>query len=180
MLGSGILWLDKQVARAVLDEAYAIIEEGYALKNWGCLGPDLVSNIGIALKLEKDFSPFNHFYAIENQQRYLFESAEKKEYAKTLIADSFVAHIWNKDRNGIIKGSLLEELMSENFINQEIQDQEIVEMARKQAQKIVDLTAFYRVYKKKNPNFGWIQENLKTSIKDVKNSLKKEKQAKWK
>lgn len=49
--------------------------------------------MGIALKLEREFLPFDYFYAIENQRRFLLESPEKKEYAKKLIAESFVVHI---------------------------------------------------------------------------------------
>lgn len=173
---NAVLWCNN----LVLDELNSRVDtitksKNYELSFWGELGPTLLTKTLLDLSLHNQFFPAHMFYGITSNDRNMFTDPSKKPVGKTLIADSYLAHIWtsrwkneNIDKNNPPQNSLLKELIDFSYTNYFVADNTGSTYHYDRAMAISKL---YASLLKRSPDMdGWT--NYMTSKLDI-NEIKK-------
>jgi hypothetical protein len=151
ILANGAMWADNIFLDFINKKTKEISEQkNYILSFWGELGPTLITKTALNLKLQNQFLPIDNFYAIQMVQDDLFIDPSKKKYAKSLIKNSYLTHIWTKqwknkniDRNNLPKDSLIENLVQFNYNNESEQENKIVLDSLNYHKKLNDISNLY-------------------------------------
>jgi len=149
---NGVMWADKNVSAKMSNNAEKLCKSvNYELPYWAVTGPSLVTNTVLELGLESQILPINYFFAIQMNQAYLYTDPKNIEFAKSLIKDSFVTHIWkmewaskNIDKNNPPVNTLLYEFLNNIYINNTIQDKNVIEISNNYYKRFIDIINLYR------------------------------------
>jgi mannosyltransferase OCH1-like enzyme len=185
LAGNGLIWADKSVSTIISNNAEKLCKDlNYQIPYWGITGPGLVTETAIKLNLESSILPINYFFSIQINQDYLYTDPKHIEFAKSLIKDSFVTHIWkirwksrNIDKNNPPTNTLLYEFVNNLYINNTIQDKNIIDLSNNYYKRFIDIIKLY-----KENSFNIINENLikrylnsNLTLDEIKKSINVEK-----
>ena len=116
-INSSMVWASLPVATYLVDRLNELCDlHNYNFVEWGVIGPNLITDVVQQYELFDGILPIRLVYSIHaDTTEYYFEPSYK-QYAKDLIKDSYVTHIWssclNRKKYQIDNppiGSLLEE-----------------------------------------------------------------------
>jgi hypothetical protein len=176
---NGAMWADDTFLDVINKKTQEISEQkNYILSFWGELGPTLITKTALDLKLQNQFLPINNFYAIQMEQDDLFIDSNKKEYAKSLIKDSYLTHIWTKqwknkniDRNNLPKDSLIQDLVKFDYNNEFEQEHHVVLDSLSHHTKLNDISNLYLNIFKRPADLEGLTHYMSSglSINEIKN-----------
>lgn len=124
-INSGIFYANKVTGSKLVNHLNKVCDEhNYIFDEWGAIGPLLISDFIQEFELYDCVVTTDKFYSIEYNQFNYFANPKLKNISKSLIKDSYVAHIWhsqlglhNIDKNNPPKDSLLEDFYNGTFSN---------------------------------------------------------------
>lgn len=151
MIGNGVLYADKDIALKGVDEFYSMIEAYYPeYPPHPLLGPGVTSNLIQKNGLEKHLLSNYEFCTIDFTQFDLYINPAVKEVSKSLIKDSYIAHLWNSqfmvngiDKNNPPEGSLIYE-MYHNYDNTVPANEHVKQHFKDRLEKYIAVSTLYR------------------------------------
>jgi hypothetical protein len=99
-INASLFWSSTSVTKHLVDRLNVLCDSyNYNFDEWGVIGPNLFTDVVQKHKLFDDILPIQLVYSIHAKDTdYYFEPAHK-QYAKDLIKDSYVTHIWSSCLN---------------------------------------------------------------------------------
>jgi glycosyltransferase involved in cell wall biosynthesis len=152
LANGAVIWADRDVSAKMSNNAEKFCKSvNYELPYWAVIGPTLATQTTLELGLESLILPINYFYAIQMDQDYLYTDPKNIEFAKSLIKDSFVTHIWkmewkskNIDKNNPPINTLLYEFVNDTYTNDTVQDKNVIEISNNYKKRFSDVINLYR------------------------------------
>ena len=149
----------------------------YVLSFWGELGPTLVTQTCLDLSLQNQFLSVDNFFAITLDDKDMFVDADKKQIGKSLIADSYLTHIWtsswiheNIDKTNPPENCLLKELIDFSYVNNYIVNKN---SSINHYNRAISISQLYQSLLKRSPDrVGWESYlNSELSMDQIKNDI---------
>jgi hypothetical protein len=121
-VGSAAFYANERCSALLVKELEkTCLEYNYSFPIWGMIGPRLITNFVHDNKLYDSILDQSHFFSIGVEECKLLTKTSASSNASSLIADSYVVHIWNSvvSTSTVEPGSLLDTLISNTYTNQE-------------------------------------------------------------
>jgi hypothetical protein len=120
-VNASLFWSSTSVTKHLIDRLNELCNfYNYNFPEWGIIGPNLFTDVVQKYELFDDILPIQSVYSIHAKDvDYYFEPSHK-QYAKDLIKDSYVTHIWSSclNRNKYqINNPPVESLLHEFYTN---------------------------------------------------------------
>lgn len=162
-VNSAIFYADEKTSLKLINYFDELcLKYNYSFSEWGVIGPTLITNMIQNEDLINYVVDTEYFYSIEGHQFRCFIDPALKEYAKSLIVDAYVTHIWNSqltlhnvDKNNPTEQSLLKDFYDDNYTNSSIKNTDSISKYKKSLERYVEISKLYKkIFKRPGDIFG--------------------------
>jgi len=148
----GAFYANQQISTKLVERLNSLCKMyDYNFPDWGMIGPHLISDVVQSEDLLQYILSPEYFYSIELESTNYYIDPALKNVAKSLIADSYVTHIWhsmltfnNIDKNNAPENSLLEEFYTDSYVNNSPLDTQTISKYHISLERYIQISKLYK------------------------------------